>query len=119
MHIIHLTDATIAAGKSAFNSYRAAVMCGPSAAAYVPGLRRQTGLAVMPGAILACIEQGMITEDEILNGVARLSRCRRSMVLSVLIGLRGGDPEVHLWRADRTGNYHVLTQSVPKVALAA
>jgi hypothetical protein len=119
MHIIHLTAATIAAGKSAFNSYRAAVMCGPSAAAYVPGLRRQTGLVVVPGAILACIEQGMVTEDEILNGVARVSRCSRSTVLSVLIKLSGVDPEVHLWRADRNGNYRALTQSAPRVALAA
>lgn len=119
MHIIYLTAATIAAGKSAFNSYRAAVMCGPSAAAYIPGLRRQTGLVVVPGAILACIEQGMVTEDEILNGVARLSRCRRSTVLSVLIQLSGGDPDIHLWRADRAGNYHALTQSVSRVVLAA
>ena len=119
MQIIHLTDATVESGKSAFNSYRAAVICGPSANAYVPGLRRQTGLAVVPGAICACIEQGMITEDEIVNGVARLSRCRRSTVLSVLVELSGDDPQRHLWRVDRAGKFHTLSRSAPHLLLAA
>jgi len=119
MQIIHITDATIAAGKAAFQSYRTACLCGPSADIYAQGLRRQTGLAVIPGAIVACIEQGMTTEDEILNGVARLSLCRRSTVRSVLVGLSGDDPERNLWCADKNGTFKRLGRSNPSVLLAA
>lgn len=97
MHIIHLDDKSIAAGKAAFSLYRAAVMCGPSADIYDPGMWRDTGIAIIPGAILACIAQGMTTKDEIVSAVARVSRCKRTTVETVLGALTGADPERNLW----------------------
>ncbi len=119
MHIIHLTPATIEAGEFSYNSYRAALMCGPLADVHAKGLRRQTGLTIVPGAIVACIKNGMMTEDEIVNAVARLSRCKRSTVQKVLVGLSGEDPEHYLWCCDQRGDFRLIAHGRAKLMLAA
>ncbi len=118
MNIIHLDTETLKAGKSAFNEYMAAVVCGPSAKIYYDGMIRATGLEVVPGAILACMEQGLVGEDEIVNAAARVSRCTRSTVLSVLYTLCGTDAGRHLWSTDWKGNFQPLSGSQANVLLA-
>lgn len=118
MNIIHLDTETLKEGKSAFNDYMAAVVCGPSAKIYWDGMTRGTGLEVVPGAIVACIERGLVGEDEIVNAAARVSRCTRSTVLYVLYALCGTDPERDLWSINSRGNFQVLSGSRANVLLA-
>lgn len=107
MHIFHLDAQIIAAGKKALRGYMAAVLCGPEALAYIPGISRNTGLSMVPGVIVGLIEAGMTTRDELLNGAARATLCRRSTIATFLDALSGEDPARHLW--GRTGvHYHLL-----------
>lgn len=98
MNIIKLDTVTLDKGKSAFALYCAGRTCGETSAIYADAAQRETGLKVIPGAIIACIERGMNSADEIINAVARTSRCKRSTVTSILDGLNGDDPSQHLWR---------------------
>jgi len=82
-------------------------------------MSRQTGLDVVPGAIAACIEQGMVGDYEILHAVARVSRCTLFTVARVLHVLCGTDPDRHFWSKDRRGNYQTLSGSRANVLLAA
>jgi hypothetical protein len=97
MQIIPLNERSLAIGRKSFDGYLAAQMCGPQAFTYAPGMMRETGLQVVTGAIAAAIESGIADEDSIVNSVARVSRCARSTVRSILIALTGSDPDLHLW----------------------
>jgi hypothetical protein len=119
MQIIHLTEDAIALGVAALDDYCAAMMCGPLAPSYGQRLKRATGLGVVPGAILACIEQGIISEDEIVNAVSRASRCRRSTVRSVLAAITGGEPERFMCKCDPQGRYQLHDSELSDVLLAA
>lgn len=98
MNIIKLDTATLDMGKATLALYCAGRTCGDTSAIYSDAVQRETGMKVIPGAIIGCIERGMNTADEILNAVARTSRCKRSTVSAILDGLNGGDPSQHLWR---------------------
>lgn len=119
MKIIHLDGEALKAGRSAFNDYMAAMVCGPSSDIYYCGTSRDTGLNVIPGAIAACIEQGLIGEDAIVRAVARVSRCTRSTVLEVLYALCGTHQGRHLWSQDSSGDFHTVPDSLANVLLAA
>lgn len=98
MRIIKLDTATLDMGKATLALYCAGRTCGDTSAIYFDAIQRETGMKVVPGAIIGCIERGMNTADEILNAVARTSRCKRSTVSAILDGLNGDDPSQHLWR---------------------
>jgi len=100
-----LTQESLAEGHATFAQYRSAVLCGPDADFYRLGMCRPTGLEIVPGAIAACIEQGMSFEDEIVHAVSRVSRWKRSTVLSVLIGLSGDDPSLNPWSKVSENHY--------------
>ena len=119
MKFVHLNAETIGFGRLAFNQYKSATMCGRSAENYEAGMCRRTGLSVVPGAIIACIEQGMIEENEIVNAVARVSLCRRSTVSDVLFALCGTDPDLNLWSATGRGDFEANNTSRANVILIA
>lgn len=119
MQIFSLNEYAISAGKAAFHRYRTAVTCGRASEIYEAGMCRQTGLSVVPGAIVACIEQGSNSEDEIVHAVARVSLCRRSTVSAVLYALCGGDPHRHLWRATKRGDFELHDHACANVVFAA
>ena len=98
MHIIKLDTATLDMGRATLALYCAGRTCGDTSAIYFNAVQRETGMKVVPGAIIGCIQRGMNTADEILNAVARTSRCKRSTVSAILDGLNGDDPSQHLWR---------------------
>lgn len=120
MQIITINETTIAAGKAAFQWYKAASMCGSDTAVYDAGMYREQGKPVVVGAIIASIENGMDSEEQIVASVARVSHCRRSTVLTILAALTGNEPTDHLWRVD-DGRYSLLQRDArePKVLLAA
>lgn len=110
MDVITINDATIAAGKAAFEQYKSAVMCGSDTAAYDEGMNREQGKPVVVGAIVASIENGMNREEQILAAVARVSHCRRTTVLTILIALTGSELGKHLWRLS-DGRYSLLQRA--------
>ena len=97
MNLIPLNEATIALGRASFNQYRAAQMAGPGTESHRLGMHRETGRAVIIGAVLACVRNNMTKREEILNVTARVSRCTRSTVADVLDALTGDDADCHLW----------------------
>jgi hypothetical protein len=114
MQIIPLNQEALDEGRAAFRGYLAAQLCGRYSMVYEDGLARATGPRILPGAICACIEQGIMTEAEIVHAVARVSRCWHSTVDLVLNELTGADPEVHLWGIE-DGNFYVHQSPAPRV----
>jgi hypothetical protein len=119
MRVIHITDQLLAAGRSAFEKYSLAMIAGPEAPSFEAAFDRQTGLTVVPGAIMACLERGITRELDIICAVARISRCRRVTVEAVLRGLTGSDPAVHLWSRDRGAYSALRSSSHPAASLIA
>lgn len=104
---------TLDTGKSALALYCSAQACGDGSAIYSVATYRDTGLEVVPGAVIACIERGMTSEDEIVNAVARASRCKRRTVILLLEALTGDDPRQHLWQRKGDRFSMLLTDAEP------
>lgn len=83
MRIFSLDDQMITDGQNAYHQYRTAMLSGPRSLTYDAGMRRMTGVQVVAGAIIACLEDGIDSEAEIITVVSRVSRCRcRSATVS-------------------------------------
>ncbi len=120
MRIIHLNEQTLAAGKEAFREYLATYLCGQSSSAYTTGLNRSTGPRILPGAISACIEQGMTDAEAIIHAASRVSRCNRSTVELMLTALSGNNPNLDLWGITKGGFYvHSSPAERPAIILAS
>jgi hypothetical protein len=97
MNIFTITEQTIVRGKASFETYMSAVVCGPGTWAYDAKPMRETGVELVPGAIVGCIEAQIDANDNIVGAVARITKCRRSTVRACLKALTGENPREHLW----------------------
>lgn len=113
MQILHCNDAAFKAGEEAFNRYLTAVVCGPRADNYAEGMSRETGVGIVVGAITAAIRHGFSTESQIVQAVARASRCRSSTVRSILTALTGTDETKHVWGV-ANGHYYEMSEVAPR-----
>jgi hypothetical protein len=103
---IYTVNATLLAqGRAVFE---AGLRCGP-----------ERGLAVVPGAILAAIENGLTTHSEIERAVAFHSRCRRSTVATVLAALSTERNPNGLWARDADGCYRCTQQDGEPFSIVA
>lgn len=117
MDIIALNRKTIDDGRNSFNRYQSAVMAGSGSSTYTAGIARETGRHVIVGAIAACIDANMCTQEEVVNVAARVSKCSRSTVCRILLALTGHDPEQHLFGCEN-GAYFLLQRRERRSAVA-
>lgn len=114
MQIMTLNQVLVDRGRTAFNLATIQFLCGPNSSVYTAGKRRLGGIEVVPGAIVAAIEQGLNTPFEIIPAVARVSRCYESTVKSILEGLAGEDVPDRLWAPNTNGTYSLTDNPIVK-----
>ena len=97
MRIFSLDDQMITDGQNAYHQYRTAMLGGPRSLTYDAGMRRMTGVQVVVGAIIACLEDGIDSEADIITVVSRVSRCRWWTVETILRTLAAWPVADRLW----------------------
>jgi hypothetical protein len=108
MQIFTIDQHLIDRGRVAFHLAALQFMCGPNSSVYTAGRRRLGGLAVVPGAVVAAIEMGLNTTEEIVPAVARATRCWPSTITAVLEGLgKDGVPD-RLWASNANGTFRLI-----------
>lgn len=108
MQIMTIDQALVDKGRTAFNLASLQFLCGPNSSVYEVGKRRMGGFAVVPGAIVAAIEQGFTTHSEIVRVVAQVSRCREATVLTLLESLSADSVPDALWWLTSDGTYDLV-----------
>lgn len=105
MQILTIDPTLIAQGRAVFEASK---KCGPV-----------MGLPVVPGAIVAAIEDGIFTEEDIERNVSRYTRCRRSTVKTVLENLSTKVNPNGLWSRDQDGRFRLVDQPVQPFTVMA
>jgi hypothetical protein len=99
---IHIIDtALVARGRSAFRSCVRQYLGQEDA-------DRERGFGMIPGAIVAAIEMGIVIPREIAKTVARVTRCRDTTVAEVLEALGAPWVEDRLWAYDEADERYYL-----------
>lgn len=114
MQILTIDAELVARGRAAFSAGTRQYLCGREVPGYAKSLRRGGGVAVVPGAIVAAIELGLCTSDEIVPTVARVSRCRKSTVSTILNELATDRVTDQLWAVKPDGTYRLVRTVDPK-----
>lgn len=103
MNIFTVTDELINNGRQAFSAGVRQYLGGPGLPFYEEDMGRETGVAVVPGAIVAALEFGVCYDQEIIPMVSRVSRCRWSTVSTILEALSEETVPDRLWARDENG----------------
>lgn len=106
MQIIPINDDTLNAGYAALQDYQLQAICGPTIR-YSDGTpSRRGGIASIPGAIDALIEQGVHDLEAIVYVASRVSGCRRSTVRRLIDATAGASASTCLWARWSDELYH-------------
>ena len=85
MKFVRLSRETLDQGYAVFNDYLRSALCWKAdQEGYLAGKRRRGGVCAVPGALIACLDSGIVDVAAVTCGVARATRCRRSTVESFL-----------------------------------
>ena len=103
MNIFTVNEELINNGRQAFSAGVRQYLGGPSLPFYEEDMGRDTGVAVVPGAIVAALEFGVRLDQEIIPMVSRVSRCRCSTVSTILEALSEETVPDRLWERDENG----------------
>lgn len=108
MYVFTVTEALINKGKEAFAAGVRQYLGGPNSPFYEDELGRDSGVAVVPGAIVAALESGAAHEEEIIPMVTRVSRCRWSTVATILEALSKETIPDRLWAQAENGRFELV-----------
>jgi hypothetical protein len=100
---IHIVDsALIARGRQSFRSCVLQYLGNDNPC-------RESGVGMIPGAIVAAIEMGIVSPEGIAKTVGRVTRCWDTTVGEVLETLEDPRVEGRLWAwCDRSQRYHLV-----------
>ena len=68
---------------------------------------RETGQAVIPGAIVAALRNGFSWEDDICRIVARVSHCEKRTVRKILRALADEELAGRMWEEHEAGQFRL------------
>lgn len=77
------------------------------------------GFSIVPGAIIAAIENGLVTAPDIERTVSLYSRCRATTVATVLESLSTNVNSHGLWGQRADGSFHLVDQPVVPFTILA
>jgi hypothetical protein len=107
MNIYVIDEALVDQGRAAFSKGARQYLCGSAVPGYQVAKARKGGIQIVPGAIVAALELGLRTEEEIVPTVAKISRCWPTTVSAILETLAEDRVADRLWAQNPDGTYRV------------
>ena len=105
----HNSDALVHEGMRSFRLFRDQQLCGSRGGeTYERGFKRPKGPKILIGAIIACMQNGLVHRDQIVAAAARVAGTRKDLALTILDIFSGSNPVGHFWVSDVNGVYRPL-----------